>query len=353
MTPMLTSALIPVLRRLEAERAHRLAIMALRLGLAGRDRTPHDPALAIHAMGLDFSNPIGLSAGFDKNGVALRGLRRLGFGLIEVGTVTPRPQVGNPAPRVFRLAADGAVINRYGMNNLGLDAFVRRLAAVPRGSVPIGANVGINKDGAEPERDYPALIRAVAPYADYVVINVSSPNTPGLRDLQGEGRLRAILAAIAASVPTRPPLLVKIAPDLPPGGLESVVATCIEAGADGLIVSNTTIARPSTLRSAARYETGGLSGAPLREASTAVLRDAARLVAGRPAGGRFVLVGCGGVATGAHVLDKIMAGATLVQLYTSFSIEGPALIGRLKRELSAALRDRGFSRVQDAVGAGL
>ena len=347
MTPTLATALTPVLRQMEAERAHRLAITALRLGLAGQDRTPDDPALAVRVMGLQFRNPIGLAAGFDKDAAAIRPLRRLGFGLIEVGTVTPRPQPGNPVPRVFRLAEDGAVINRYGMNNRGVDAFVRRLAAVRRGPVPVGVNVGINKDGADPARDYPALVAAVTPYADYVVINVSSPNTPGLRDLQGSVPLRAILAAIAA-LPSRPPLLVKIAPDQGPAALADLVAVCVDGGADGLIVSNTTVARPDTLRGAARMEAGGLSGAPLRDASTAILRSAARLAAGR-----LVLIGCGGVATGADALDKIMAGATLVQLYTAFSIDGPALIGRIKRELSAALRASGFRSVQDAIGAGL
>ena len=348
MTPALASLLTPVLRQLEAERAHRLAITALRLGLAGQDRTPDDPALAITVLGMTCRNPIGLAAGFDKDAMALRPLRRLGFGLIEAGTVTPRPQPGNPVPRVFRLNEDAAVINRYGMNNRGLDAFVRRLASARRGPVPVGANVDINKEGADPERDYPALISAVAPYADYVVINVSSPNTPGLRDLQGDARLRAILGAIQHTVPRRPPLLVKVAPDLAPGALEAMVAACVECGADGMIVSNTTVARPDTLRGAARAETGGLSGAPLRDASTAVLRDAARLAAGR-----LVLIGCGGGATGADALDTIMAGASLVQLYTAFSIAGPGVIGRIKRELSDALRQRGFACVQDAVGAGL
>jgi len=346
MTPMLTSALIPVLRRLEAERAHRLAIMALRLGLAGRDRTPHDPALAIRAMGLDFSNPIGLSAGFDKNGVALRGLRRLGFGLIEVGTVTPRPQAGNPAPRVFRLAADGAVINRYGMNNLGLDAFVRRLAAVPRGSVPIGANVGINKDGAEPERDYPALIRAVAPYADYVVINVSSPNTPGLRDLQGEGRLRAILAAIATSVPTRPPLLVKIAPDLADTDIDAVADLALELGLDGIIATNTTVSRANLATpNVEAIGPGGLSGAPLKQRSLEVLR---RIRA--RTGSRLVLISVGGIETGEDAWSRIRAGATLVQAYTGFIYGGPTWPRRVQRELAALARAAGFESIEQAIG---
>lgn len=349
MTPSIASAFLPLLRRVEAERAHRLAITALRLGLAGQDATPDDPALRVQALGLVFRNPIGLAAGFDKDALALRGLRRVGFGLIEAGTVTPRPQPGNPLPRVFRLEADRAVINRYGLNNRGLAPYVARLAALRRGRVPrhvpVGANVGINKDGADPERDYPALIAAVAPHADYIVINVSSPNTPGLRNLQGEARLSAILAAVRDAVPHRPPLLVKIAPDLPEGGLEAIVETAVRHGVDGLVVSNTTVARPDTLRSRAAGEGGGLSGPPLLAASTRLLARAYRLAAGR-----LVLIGCGGVSTGADALQKIRAGAHLVQLYTAFSYDGPALIPQIKRELAAALRAQGFRGVMDAVG---
>lgn len=343
---MFATLAAPLLRTLDAERAHHLAILALRLGLAGADRTPDDPALATTALGLRFRNPIGLAAGFDKDGVAVRGLSRLGFGFVETGTVTPRPQPGNPVPRVFRLEQDAAVINRYGMNNAGLAAYVARLSALPRRrAVPVGANIGINKDGAEPERDYPALVAAVAPHADYVVINVSSPNTPGLRDLQGEARLRAILAAVQAAVPVRPPLLVKVAPDLSEAGLESVVEAAVAHGVDGLIVANTTIARAATLRSRHAQQTGGLSGAPLLAPSTAMLARAHRL-----AGGRLTLVGCGGVATGADVLAKLRAGAQLVQLYTAFAYDGPALVARLKRELLAAMRAEGFRTVADSVG---
>ena len=336
---------MPVLRRVDAERAHRLAILSLRLGLAGHDASPDDPALQVRALGLTFRNPIGLAAGFDKDATALRGLRRLGFGLIEAGTVTPLPQPGNPLPRVFRLEADRAVINRYGLNSGGLAAYVARLATLPRNDVPVGVNVGINKDGADPQRDYPALIAAVAPHADYIVINVSSPNTPGLRDLQSEAQLAAILAAVQDHVPHRPPLLVKIAPDLPDGGLEAIIETAVRHGVDCLVVANTTVARPATLRSAAASETGGLSGPPLLAASTRLLARAHRLAAGR-----LVLIGCGGVSTGTDVLAKLRAGAHLVQLYTAFSYDGPALIPRLKRQLAQALRDQGFASAMDAVG---
>ena len=347
MTPSLASSLVPLLRHLDPERAHRLSVTALRLGLAGVDAEPDDPALQVRALRLTFSNPIGLAAGYDKDALAVRGLRRLGFGLVETGTATPRPQMGNPKPRVFRLEPDRAVINRYGLNNRGLDAYVARLAALPRFGAPVGANIGINKDGANPERDYPVLVAAVAPHVAYIVMNVSSPNTPGLRDLQGEARLAAILGAIGEAVPTRPPLLVKIAPDLAEGTLETIVETAVAGGADGLIVSNTTVARPASLRSPHAGQAGGLSGPPLLAPSTALLARAHRHAAGR-----LALVGCGGVSTGADVLDKLMAGACLVQLYTAFSYEGPALVGRLKRELLAALRARGIASAQAAIGAG-
>ena len=218
---------------------------------------------------------------------------RLGFGFVETGTVTPRPQEGNPRPRLFRLEPDRAVINRMGFNNGGLETYRRNLAALADRTVPLGANVGINKEGADPARDYPALIAAVGPHADYVVINVSSPNTPGLRDLQGEERLREILQAVA-SAPDKPPILVKVAPDLAEEGLASVVETCVAEGVQGLIVGNTTISRPPGLRSPHQKETGGLSGVPLFSLSTTMLARAFIL-----ARGRLVLIGTGGVFAGA------------------------------------------------------
>ena len=349
MTPTLASALTPLLRRMDAERAHRLALVALRLGLAGRAARADEPVLAVQALGRRFGNPVGLAAGFDKDGAAVRGLSRLGFGFVETGTVTPLPQGGNPVPRVFRLTEDRGIVNRYGFNNAGLAAYVARLSRLPaKGAgraVPVGANVGINKEGADPERDYPALIAAVSPYADYVVLNVSSPNTPGLRDLQGEERLGRILAAIPAV--GRPPLLVKVAPDLSEAGLEAVVAAALAHGVDGLIVANTTIARPDGLRSRHAGEAGGFSGPALLAPSTAMLARAYRLAAGR-----LVLVGCGGVGSGADALAKIRAGARLVQLYTAFAFAGPALVPRIKRELAAALRRQGFRSVDEAVGTG-
>jgi dihydroorotate dehydrogenase len=343
------SALLPILRHVvDAETAHGLTIRALAKGLVRVKQTRDDPLLAVRALGTVFPNPIGLAAGFDKDAVAVLPLMDLGFGFVEAGTVTRLPQTGNPKPRLFRLEQDRAVINRMGFNNAGLAAYCGHLPGLSARRCPFGANVGINKEGADPERDYPELVAAVGRFADYVTINVSSPNTPGLRDLQGEVRLRAILRAIAAEVPVRPPVLVKLAPDLADAGLQAVVHTAIEEGAAGLIISNTTISRPASLRSANGQQPGGLSGAPLFERSTEMLARAARL-----AQGRLVLIGCGGVRTGADALAKIKAGASLVQVYTEFAYAGPALIPRLKRELAAAVRLEGFGSVAEAVGAAL
>ena len=344
----LTSAALPLLRRLDPERAHRLALAGLRAGLGGRGPGPADPLLATEALGLRFPTPIGLAAGFDKDAEALAPLARLGFGFLEAGTVTPRPQPGNPRPRLFRLAEDQAAINRMGFNNAGIDAFVARLRRLRAGGgigIPLGANVGINKDGADPERDYPALVGAVAPLVDFVVINVSSPNTAGLRAWQQAERLAALLAAIAAAVPARPPLVVKIAPDLTDPELAEVIETCVRAGVAGLCIGNTTLARPATLRSRHAAEAGGLSGAPLFARSTALLARASLR-----AGGRLCLIGVGGVFSGADVLTKLRAGASLVQLYTGFAYGGPAMISRITGELAAALRAGGFASVAAAVG---
>ena len=342
--PLLAAAM-PAMRLIDAETAHGLALRALQLGLAGADSARDPASLQIRALGHLFANPIGLAAGFDKNAEAVLPLMRLGFGFVEAGTVTPRPQPGNPRPRLFRLPRNQAVINRMGFNNAGLEAYRARLAALATRPCPFGANIGINKDGADPERDYPAMVAALTPFADYITVNVSSPNTPGLRDLQGEARLRAILQAIAEAVPVRPPLLVKLAPDLADAGLEAVVQVAIACGAAGLIISNTTIARPADLLGPNAVQAGGLSGAPLFARSTEMLARAHRL-----AGGRLTLIGVGGISTGAQALQKIRAGASLVQLYTAFAYAGPALIPRIKRELLEAMRAEGFDSVAQAVG---
>jgi len=340
-----TAAALALIRRVDPETAHNLALWALRFGLGGRTQQPDDPTLAVHTLGHSFSNPIGLAAGFDKNAVAVAPLMRLGFGFVETGTVTPLPQIGNPRPRIFRLNADRAVINRLGFNNLGLPAYLSRVAARPRTSVVFGCNVGINKERADPERDYPLLVEAVAPHADYVVINVSSPNTPGLRDLQSEVRLRAILQAVGDRVTRPPPIVVKIAPDLSTDSLGELVEICVAGGVQCLIVSNTTVGRPLGLRSPAAKEAGGLSGAPLFPLATTVLARAFLL-----ARGRLTLIGVGGVFSGMDALTKIRAGASLVQLYTALAFSGPRLLHRIKADLAAGLRAAGFASVQQAVG---
>ncbi|MDE1896660.1 MAG: quinone-dependent dihydroorotate dehydrogenase [Rhodospirillales bacterium] len=335
---------MPALRRLDPERAHNLSLKALRLGLVGRDATPDDPILSTQTFGRALTNPIGLAAGFDKNAYAVTALGRLGFGFVETGTVTPRPQAGNPLPRLFRLTEDRAVINRMGFNNAGLDAYIANLKQADRRALVLGANVGINKEGADPERDYPMLVQAVAPFADYITINISSPNTPGLRDLQSEERLAGILSRIAAPKP----VYVKIAPDLSEDGLEAVISVAVQHNVTGLIISNTTIARPDTLKSSLKRETGGLSGAPLFAPSTAMLARAYKL-----AGKRLIFIGAGGVFTAEDALAKILAGASLVQIYSGFAYQGPAMLPKLKTRLAALLKERGFGSAAEAVGAGL
>jgi len=345
MVSLFGSAVMPLLRRLDPEQAHRLALRAIRLGLGGWDRSVDESVLAVEALGMKFTNPIGLAAGFDKDAIALRGLARLGFGFIEAGTVTRRPQTGNPRPRLFRLEPDRGAINRMGFNNNGIEGYLARVTRMAGKRILIGANLGLNKDGAVAEQDYPALVAAVAPHVRYIVINVSSPNTPGLRDLQNEARLRTVLNAIQAHVPQHPPLVVKIAPDLTFSDLAALVETCVETSVEGLIISNTTTSRPAALASPLASEIGGLSGAPLFPLATATLARA-HLRARK----RLCLIGVGGVFSGIDALTKIQAGASLVQLYTSFAYAGPALIPRLKTELASALRGAGFSRLQDAIG---
>jgi dihydroorotate dehydrogenase len=312
-----------------------------------------DPILETRLWGRRFPNPIGMAAGYDKNAEAYRALLRLGFGFAEVGSVTPRPQPGNPKPRLFRLTEDRAVINRMGFNNDGVDAVARRLESRGRLAGPLGINLGKNKDSADAAADYVRGVQVLARHADYLVVNVSSPNTPGLRALQGREPLAALIEAVQRArreaVPEAPPpLLVKIAPDLQPEDRQDIAAVALESGIDGLIVSNTTIARPPGLRSRYRSEVGGLSGVPLFQPSTELLAEMYRLTHGR-----LALVGVGGVASGADAYAKIRAGASLVQLYSALVYEGPGLVGRIKRELAQALRRDGFSSVAQAVGAGL
>jgi len=311
------------------------------------------PRLAQSLWGRRFPNPLGLAAGLDKDAAAPAAFLKAGFGFVEVGTVTPRPQSGNPRPRLFRLAEDAALINRMGFNNLGHDSARRRLAARDRRAGIVGVNIGKNKDQADAVADYVSGVAAFAALADYLVVNVSSPNTPGLRALQAKAPLVELVDAVRAArdglgLAEPPPILVKVAPDLSPEERQAVAEVALEHGLDGLIVSNTTVARPEHLRSASRGEAGGLSGRPLKPLATAALADFRRLT-----GGRLPLIGVGGVESGADAYERIRAGASLVQVYTALIYQGPGLIGRILDEIEACLDRDGFRRLSEAVGAGL
>lgn len=343
-----------ILKRIDPETAHRLAVLALKTGLIGRRPPPDDPILATRLWDMDFANPVGLAAGFDKHAEVPDACLGLGFGFVEIGGVTPRPQPGNPGKRVFRLAEDEAVINRYGFNSCGLDVFAGRLRGRGRRPAgPVGVNLGKNKDTADAALDYEAGIAALSGLADFLVVNLSSPNTPGLRNLQAraemDGVVRRALAARAAAEPDpsrRPPLLVKVAPDLDAEGLADVAAVALETGIDGIVMGNTTLARRPELRGADRAEAGGLSGRPLMNPSTRLLSDLYALT-----GGKVPLIGVGGIGSGADAYAKIRAGASLVQLYTALVFQGPGLVPRIKRDLAALLRRDGFRSTTDAVGA--
>ncbi len=338
----------PVLRQIEPERAHGLAIAALRRGLVLPACPVDAPSLRSQVWGLDFANPLGVAAGFDKNAQAVAGLRRLGLGFVETGTITPRPQAGNPRPRVFRLEQQEALINRLGFNNEGLSVVAARLSALQRRGCPIGANVGPNRDSPDPLADCAQGVRTLAGCVDYLVINVSSPNTPGLRALQAGEQMRRLWQAVQEArreAAVRTPLLIKIAPDLDADALTEIAAVALEVGVDGIIATNTTIERPQDLDPRYRGEAGGLSGRPLFHRSTAVLAALYRLT-----GGAIPLIGVGGVASGADAYAKIRAGASLVQLYTALVYQGPALIPRCLRALKDLLERDGFASVSAAVG---
>lgn len=336
------------LRLLPPETAHRATLSVL--GAASPllpKAEADDPRLAVSVLGLRFGNPVGLAAGFDKDAIAPDAMVKFGFGFVECGTVTPKPQVGNPRPRLFRLKADHAVVNRMGFNNRGMDAMAARLAKRTRDGI-VGINIGANKDSADRSADYREAFAKLAPFASYITVNVSSPNTPGLRGLQNKdelARLLALLTDTRAKMDLRVPLLLKIAPDIDPAGADDIAGVTLASGIEGLIVSNTTIARPASLKSRDAQQSGGLSGAPLFAPSTALLRAMRQRV-----GARLVLVGAGGIASGEDAYAKIRAGASLVQLYTALAYEGPGLVARLKRELLACLARDGFEQVQDAVG---
>jgi len=337
-----------LLRRLPPERAHRLAIWGLRQGLGGSLGRSY-PTLRQRLWNLDFPNPLGIAAGFDKNAEAAPALARLGFGFVEVGSVTPRPQLGNPQPRLFRLEQDRAVINRMGFNNEGMERVAKRLG-VARPDGVLGINLGKNKETAVAAEDYAKGARRLGPLADYLVINVSSPNTPGLRALQGRAELEELAAAVREALTEarcNPPLLLKIAPDLGQADLEDIAAVALERF-DGLIVSNTTLARPESLRSPNKAETGGLSGRPLFQPSTAMLAEVYRLT-----GGRLPLVAVGGIENAETAWAKIRAGASLLQLYTAFAYAGPRIIAEILDGLAARLKAEGFASIGEAVGTGV
>jgi dihydroorotate dehydrogenase len=339
----------PILHALDPETAHRLTIRAMALGLATQPAAPDPPALAQTLLGLSFPNPLGLAAGFDKDVEVPDAMLALGFGFVEAGTVTPRAQAGNPRPRLFRLSEDRAVINRMGFNNLGHEAAEARLLARRARGGTVGINLGANKDSDDPVTDYVAGLKRLAPLASYVTVNISSPNTPGLRGLQARAPLDRLLGALSearAALTERRPIFLKIAPDLEDDALADIVESALAHQLDGLIISNTTIARPPTLKSTHAAETGGLSGVPLMTPSTQMLARAAKL-----AQKRLLLIGAGGVASGADAYAKIRAGASLVQLYTALVYDGPDLIMRIKRELAALLERDGFASIREAVGS--
>jgi dihydroorotate dehydrogenase len=337
----------PLVRLFPAETAHGLTIAALKTGLVPHQPAYNDPVLSIRLWGRDFKNPVGLAAGFDKNAEVPDMMLGQGFGFVEIGSVTPRPQPGNPRPRLFRLSPDKAVINRMGFNNEGMDVVAGRLARRRRAGI-VGANLGKNKDTEDAAADYEKGVRTLGPLSDYLVINVSSPNTPGLRALQGKAPLEELVRRTRKAVDAlavRIPLLLKIAPDLTEEDLQDIAEVALAGGLDGLIVSNTTITRPDSLISERRAETGGLSGTPLFAPSTEVLRRVYTLTQGR-----LPLIGVGGIASGADAYAKIRAGASLLQVYSALVYQGTSLVTRIKQELAEALRRDGFTCLLDAVG---
>jgi dihydroorotate dehydrogenase len=348
----LTDAALRMLHRLPPEMAHALALRALRLGLVPKRPAPSSACLRTMLFGRELPHPLGLAAGFDKNAEAIAALFRLGLAMVEVGTVTPEPQAGNPRPRLFRLPGESALINRLGFNNRGLLAMRARLGASPRPPGLLGVNIGPNRDRIDPVRDYLVCLEGLYDLVDYVTINVSSPNTPGLRRLQGRQALRRLLDALMetrarlAGVAPPKPLALKIAPELESRDEDAVAEVVLEKGVDGLIVSNTTISRPGSLTGRDRDEAGGLSGPPLLARSTALLARMYRLTSGR-----VPLIGVGGISTGADAYAKIRAGASALQLYTGLIYRGPAIVGTILSELEQRLEADGFACLADAVGS--
>ena len=338
-------------RRLPAETAHNMTLKALRAGLGPVSSLNADPALSVNVGGLSLPNPVGLAPGFDKNADVPKAMLRAGFGFVECGTVTPRPQIGNPKPRLFRLTEDEAVINRMGFNNKGLDVFEQRLKERNIDHGIVGANLGANKDSEDRVKDYVTGLNRLWGLADYFTINISSPNTPGLRDLQGEtaldellGRLQEARAQLMAEGVSKP-LFLKVAPDLDFSQIARVVEQSRAYGMNAIIVSNTTTDRPDTLKSAHAGQTGGLSGAPLFKRSTAILKEFADA-----ADGRIDLIGVGGISSGLEAYHKIRAGAKAVQLYSALVYAGPGLVLDIRKDMLARLKADGFNSLSEAVG---
>ncbi|GGB70256.1 quinone-dependent dihydroorotate dehydrogenase [Blastomonas aquatica] len=346
---MLFSLARPAIFLLDGETAHRLTLAALRLAPASAPPAL-DPVLAMQVAGIDFPTPVGLAPGFDKNAEVPHAMFGFGFGFVEIGTVTPLPQAGNPRPRLFRLVEDKAVINRMGFNNDGAGAVVERLVAGQKRtgakSGIIGVNIGANKDSEDRIADYATMTRVMAPLARYLTVNISSPNTPGLRALQDAGALAALLdAVLEARGANRCPVFLKLAPDLEAADIDDITRIAIDKGLDALIVSNTTISRPA-LRSRHAGEAGGLSGAPLRDLAQQRLRDFRQA-----SGGAIPLIGVGGIASAADAYARIRTGASLVQVYSALVYEGPGLAAQINRGLKALLKRDGFATLAEAVGA--
>ncbi len=343
----------PLLFMLAPEQAHTIAITLLRNGLGPKQKDEDHPILHTSVCELAFSNPIGLSAGFDKNAEVINQVLDFGFGFTEVGSITPLPQPGNPKPRMFRAVEAEAVINRLGFNSDGLEACLPRIRAWhgTRSKQGLaGINIGKNKHSDDAAADYVTGIRQVAPYADYLTVNISSPNTPGLRALQNRGQLEQLLGDVMearAAGEKQPPLFVKIAPDLTDEQAQDIAAVALAAGVQGLIVGNTTVTRPGNLPADIVHQGGGLSGKPLFDLSTTMLAKLYKLTEGK-----MPLIGCGGISSGADAYAKIRAGASLVQLYTALIYQGPGLVSHIKRDLIALLQRDGFKSVSEAVGKG-
>ncbi len=344
---MVYSLLRPLIFRLDAEEAHGLALDALKTMPSSLLASPPraDAALATTVAGIAFPNPVGMAAGFDKNGEVPDALLRCGFGFAELGSVTPLPQDGNPRPRLFRLAEDGAVINRMGFNNEGADAVEARMKRRAGKPGVVGINIGANKDSDDRVADYATMTRIMAPYASYLAVNISSPNTPGLRALQDEGALTGLLDAVLdARGSDGPPIFLKVAPDLEPADIDAIARIAMDKALGALMVSNTTITRPA-LASRHRDEGGGLSGAPIRALALQRLRDFRKAT-----GGALPLIGVGGIATAEHAWERIRAGASLVQLYSAMVYEGPGIAARIVRGLPRLMVRDGFSSIAEAVG---